>query len=193
MSWKPEIDQIAERKRLARELGGKDAVRKQHSRGRLTIRERIERITDPGSFREEGPQAGHAERDEDGRLVSFQPANYVVGFATIADRPCVVGGEDFTQRGGSPSPAGLRKSVYSEQMALRYRLPLVRFLEGGGGSVTGSGGKGGRHLRCLIPSTRRLVSSRLRACSKRLRWPRQRLARSPAFRRRDWWRRTLRS
>ena len=142
MSWKPESDQIAERRRLALELGGREAVGKQHSRGRLTIRERIERLSDPGSFREEGPQAGHAEYDDEGRLTSFQPANYVVGFARIAGRPCVVGGEDFTQRGGSPSPAGLRKSVYSEQMALRYRLPLVRFLEGGGGSVTGSGGKG---------------------------------------------------
>jgi len=53
----------------------------------------------------------------------------------------VVGGEDFTQRGGSPTPAGLRKSVYAEELALRYRLPLVRFLEGGGGSVTGSRGR----------------------------------------------------
>ena len=56
----------------------------------------------------------------------------------------MVGGEDFTQRGGSPSPAGLRKSVFAETLAVRYRLPLVRFLEGGGGSVTGSAGKGSR-------------------------------------------------
>ena len=41
----------------------------------------------------------------------------------------------------SPTPAGLRKSVYSEDLALNLRLPLVRFIEGGGGSVAGSGGK----------------------------------------------------
>jgi acetyl-CoA carboxylase carboxyltransferase component len=54
----------------------------------------------------------------------------------------VLGGEDFTQRGGSPSPGGLRKSVYAEDLACQSRLPLVRFLQGGGGSVTGASGKG---------------------------------------------------
>ncbi|MEJ2133496.1 MAG: carboxyl transferase domain-containing protein, partial [Gammaproteobacteria bacterium] len=56
----------------------------------------------------------------------------------------VVGGEDFTLRGGSPNAAGLRKSVYAEHMAVQYRMPLVRFLEGGGGSVRGSSGGGRR-------------------------------------------------
>ncbi len=65
-------------------------------------------------------------------------------WARVDGRPCVIGGEDFTQRGGSPSPAGLRKSVFAETLAIRYRLPLVRFLEGAGGSVTGTGGKGSR-------------------------------------------------
>ncbi|MDG1012495.1 MAG: carboxyl transferase domain-containing protein, partial [Luminiphilus sp.] len=54
----------------------------------------------------------------------------------------VVGGEDFTLRGGSPSAAGLRKSVYAEELAVQYRLPLVRLHEGSGGSVGGTGGKG---------------------------------------------------
>ena len=67
----------------------------------------------------------------------------MLGVGNVDGRPCVFGGEDFTQRGGSPSPAGLRKSVYAEDLAIRYRLPLVRFLEGGGGSVAGTGGKRG--------------------------------------------------
>ncbi len=142
MSWKSEIDGIGERRRRALEMGGDEAIAKQHEKGRLTIRERIARLADADSFREQGPIAGHGETDEQGRLTSFQPANYVLGTAHVDGRPVVIGGEDFTQRGGSPSPAGLRKSVYSETLALRYRLPLVRFLEGGGGSVTGSGGKG---------------------------------------------------
>src|SRR5262249_41718759 len=71
------------------------------------------------------------------------PANYVLGFAKIDGRPCVVGGEDFTLRGGSPTPAGLRKSVFAEELACRYPLPLVPFLEGGGGSGPRGGGEGG--------------------------------------------------
>ena len=144
MSWKSEVDGIEQRRRRAGELGGAEAVAAQRERGRLTVRERIDRLLDAGSFREQGPIAGHSETDEDGSLRSFTPANYVLGLGKVDGRPCVVGGEDFTQRGGSPSPAGLRKSVFAETLAVRYRLPLVRFLEGGGGSVTGSAGKGSR-------------------------------------------------
>src|SRR5262245_7170950 len=122
-------------------MGGEEAIAKQHEAGRLTVRERIERFVDAGSLYEQGPIAGHGERDESGRLTQFTGANYVLGLARVDGRPCVVGGEDFTQRGGSPTPAGLRKSVYAETLAVQRRLPLVRFLEGGGGSVTGSGGK----------------------------------------------------
>jgi acetyl-CoA carboxylase carboxyltransferase component len=147
MSWKSEVDELEKRQLLARQMGGDEAVAKQHERGRLTVRERIDHLADDGSFHEQGPLAGHAERDEDGNLVDFSPANYVLGLARVDGRPVVMGGEDFTQRGGSPSPAGLRKSIYSEDLALRRRLPLIRFLEGGGGSVAGSAsnaGKGGK-------------------------------------------------
>ena len=144
MSWKREVDGIEQRRRRAAELGGSEAVAKQHDLGRLTIRERIDAVVDDGSFQEQGPIAGDSEVGEDGELVSFTPANYVLGLGRIDGRPCVVGGEDFTQRGGSPSPAGLRKSVYAEELACRYRLPLVCFLQGGGGSVAGTRGKGQR-------------------------------------------------
>ena len=145
MSWKPEVDGIEERRRRAQELGGAEAVAKQHELGRLTVRERIHALADPGSFREQGPLAGHSDLDEHGNLHSFTPANYVLGIGRVEGRPCVIGGEDFTLRGGSPSPAGLRKSVYSEDLAIRYKLPLLRFLQGGGGSVLGTrGGKGPR-------------------------------------------------
>ncbi|MBC8187625.1 MAG: propionyl-CoA carboxylase [Proteobacteria bacterium] len=144
MSWKKEVDEIEARRESARAMGGPEAVEKQHARGRLTIRERLDALVDDGSLEEQGPIAGESERDEDGRVTAFFPANYLLGLATIEGRPVVVGGEDFTQRGGSPSPAGLRRSVYAETLAIDMRVPLVRFLEGGGGSVAGSGGKTGR-------------------------------------------------
>jgi acetyl-CoA carboxylase carboxyltransferase component len=148
MTWQREVEGIAQRRKLALELGGKDAVARQHAQGRLTIRERVAGLVDPNSFREQGPIAGHSETDEHGELRAFTPANYILGFAKLDGRSCVVGGEDFTVRGGSPSPAGLRKSVYAEELAYQYRLPLIRLLEGGGGSVPrggskSSGGEGG--------------------------------------------------
>ena len=143
MSWKEEVDEIMARRDAARAMGGPEAVGRQHERGRLTIRERLDALVDAESLEEQGPIAGESERDEDGRVTAFYPANYLLGLAKIDGRPIVVGGEDFTQRGGSPSPAGLRRSVYAETLAIDLRVPLVRFLEGGGGSVAGSGGKGG--------------------------------------------------
>ncbi|MBW2230268.1 MAG: propionyl-CoA carboxylase [Deltaproteobacteria bacterium] len=147
MSWREEVDGIEQRRAMAQQMGGEEAVGRQHDRGRLTIRERIDALADAGTFREEGPLSGYSELDDTGRLKNFTPANYVLGIADVDGRPCVIGGEDFTQRGGSPTPAGLRKSVYAEDLALRYQLPLIRFLEGGGGSVTGTRGKGGGGAR----------------------------------------------
>ena len=142
MSWESEVEGIEERRRRARELGGDEAVAAQRARGRSTVRERIDGLLDAGSFREQGPIAGRSETDAEGRLTDFAPANYVLGLGTIDGRRVVVGGEDFTQKGGSPNPAGLRKSAFAEELACRYRVPLVRFLEGGGGSVAGA--KGGQ-------------------------------------------------
>lgn len=144
MSWEKEVEEIHLRRKLAKQQGGVEAVNRQHEKGRLTIRERIGELADEGTFREAGEGAGVPEFAEDGSLKDFQPANYVLGLAKVGGRRVVIGGEDFTLKGGSPNPAGLRKSVYAEDMALKYKLPLVRLHEGGGGSVAGSGGKGAR-------------------------------------------------
>src|SRR5262249_4903114 len=140
MSWQKEIEGIEQRRKRALEQGGSEAVAHQHAQGRLTIRERISALVDAASFREQGPIAGHSETDEHGELRAFTPANYILGFAKIDGRPCVVGGEGFTLRGRPPPPAGLRKSVFAAGVACRYRLPLNRFLEGGGGGVPRGGG-----------------------------------------------------
>lgn len=139
MTWEEEANQIRKRRVLAKAQGGPDAVARQHEKSRLTIRERIDALLDPGSFDEVGMGAGDADYDEHGALIGFSPANYVLGFGKIDGRTCVVGGEDFTLKGGSPSEAGLRKSVYTEDLALKHKVPLIRLHEGAGGSVGGSG------------------------------------------------------
>ncbi|NNE21795.1 MAG: propionyl-CoA carboxylase [Rhizobiales bacterium] len=138
MSWKDETNQIHERRRLAKLQGGADAIKAQHRKGRLTIRERVDALLDDGSFDEIGMGAGDAELDENGNLIEFSPANYVLGFGKVDGRRCIVGGEDFTLKGGSPSAAGQRKSVYTEELAVKMRMPLIRLHEGAGGSVGGA-------------------------------------------------------
>ena len=141
MSWEKEVDELARKRTLAQAQGGEEGVARQHARGLLTIRERIDAMLDEGSFRELGGASGESIRDDEGRLVGFSPANFVLGFGTVDGRRCVIGGEDFTLRGGSPNEAGLRKSVYAEELACTYRVPLVRLHQGAGGSVAGSGSK----------------------------------------------------
>jgi acetyl-CoA carboxylase carboxyltransferase component len=140
MTWEKEVKGIKEREKLSLEQGGKDSVRIQHEKGRKTLRERVEYILDKNSFNEVGKIAGYSETDDQGELKNFTPANFLLGFGKINHRDIIIGGEDFTLKGGSPNPAGLRKSIYTEELALKYLLPLVRLHEGGGGSVTGSGG-----------------------------------------------------
>jgi len=142
MSWKQETDEIRERRKWAKIQGGEEGIAKHHARGRLTVRERIDGVLDPNSFREQGEMAGKAELDDEGNVVGYAPANYVLGFGEIDGRRVAIGGEDFTLKGGSPNSAGLRRSVYAEDIAVQYKVPLVRFLEGGGGSVAGSSGAG---------------------------------------------------
>ena len=142
MNWKKETKEIEKRKLLAKQQGGKDAVDLQHAKGRLTLRERIEKLVDKESFQEQGEIAGGSETNEAGEIQSLTPANFILGFAKIDGRQVVVGGEDFTVSGGSPNSAGLRKSVYTEELALKYKVPLIRMHEGGGGSVAGPGKKG---------------------------------------------------
>ena len=143
MAWERQLAELRHKLAIAGEQGGRENVARQHAKGRLTIRERIDGVLDEASFREIGPGAGGVERNEAGEIVAFSPANFVLGFGRIDGRHCVIGGEDFTLRGGSPNEAGLRKSIYTEELALQYLVPLVRLHEGGGGSVTGAGGKGG--------------------------------------------------
>jgi acetyl-CoA carboxylase carboxyltransferase component len=137
MSWQPEIDALRGREASARHMGGADKVERQHRAGKLTVRERIDQLLDPGSFHEIGAIAGRARYDEQGELAEFSPANFVVGRGTIEARPVVVGGDDFTVRGGAADAAIWQKQAFGEQFAHEMRIPLVRLVDGtgGGGSV----------------------------------------------------------
>ena len=143
MSWEQEVKEIERRRYLAQQQGGKEGIAKQHARGRMTIRERIDVLLDKGTFQEHGRATASPVYDDNGELIEYVPANYVVGFGQVDKRRIVAAGEDFTLKGGSPNAAGLRKSVYAEHLAVQYKTPLVRMLEGGGGSVKGGAKKGG--------------------------------------------------
>ena len=126
MSWKPEIDELRRREALAHEMGGAEKVERQHHFGKLTIRERIDAISDPSSFEEIGALAGVASYDENGELKAFTPSNFVLGTARLDGRPVVLSGDDFTVRGGSADASIAGKRDRAEGLALELRLPLAK-------------------------------------------------------------------
>jgi acetyl-CoA carboxylase carboxyltransferase component len=133
--WTAELEELSARVGFAEELGGAEAVAKHRDRGRLTIRERIDRLADPGSFREVGRLAGRAVRAEDGSLRSVVSANYLCGSAQLDGRPAVVAGYDYTVRGAAIEGGLNDKRPYAERMAHDLKVPLVRLVEGVGASV----------------------------------------------------------
>ena len=140
MSWEKDVKEIKKREDLVLKQGGEEAVESHHKKGRKTIRERIDFILDKETFDEIGKIAGSPIYDDENRLEGYVPANFLLGFGKINTRDVIIGGEDFTLKGGSPNAAGLRKSIYTEELALKYKIPLIRLHEGGGGSVAGAGG-----------------------------------------------------
>jgi len=136
VSWKPEVEELHRREALAQRMGGEERIARQHDAGRLTVRERIAKLSDSGSFHETGALTGAPVYEGD-RLVEIRPSNFVTGTARIDGRKVVLGGDDFTVRGGAADGAVGYKAGYSERMALELRLPIVRLVDGtgGGGSV----------------------------------------------------------
>lgn len=137
MSWDKSIEELRKRERLAEEMGGDEPISRQRGRGKLTVRERISFLADPGSFHEIGKIAGQAVYDADENLTDFTPANSIFGRARLNGRPAMLLGDDFTVRGGAADAAIWQKMVQALKQSTEYRMPLVQLIDGtgGGGSI----------------------------------------------------------
>lgn len=120
--WSATLGDLAERKARARAMGGPDRLSRHRGAGKLDARARVERLLDPGSFREIGTLVG-----------GDVPADGVVaGSGLIDGRPVMVGAEDFTTLAGTIGPGSNSKRWRLAELALRARVPLVMLLEGAG-------------------------------------------------------------
>lgn len=134
MVWQPEIDEINRRVEMAKKMGGEKGIEVQHSRGKLTIRERLDLLCDADSFSEIGRLAGSGTY-EDGELVDLLPSNTIIGHCSLNGRKVVLNGGDFTVRGGASDAAIGNKSGHAQNMARDWKLPYIRLLDASGGSV----------------------------------------------------------
>ncbi len=134
MSWKSDVDELNRQAEYARQMGGKEGVEFQHGRGKLTVRERVSLLGDPGTFQEIGTLAGTATWDGD-RVTSLKPSNTIIGTCLVDGRKVAFSGGDFTIRGGASDASVGNKGHFAEKLALETRIPYVRLLDATGGSV----------------------------------------------------------
>ena len=123
--WQAELER---RRAVANAMGGEDKIKRQHDKGRLTARERIEQLFDADSFIEYGELA--AGNPVQGNAV---PADGLVGGVGLIDQQSVVVmAEDFTVQGGSIGHVNAAKRVRLATLAGQQKLPLVFVLDGAG-------------------------------------------------------------
>ncbi len=133
----PKIEQLNQMRLQSAAGGGPDRVEKQHKSGRLTARERLDLLLDPGSFREMDAFVVHRERnfgmDEPDK--QFLGDSVVTGWGAINGRLVYVFSQDFTVMGGSLSEVHAEKICKIMDMAMKNGAPVIGLNDSGGARI----------------------------------------------------------
>jgi acetyl-CoA carboxylase carboxyltransferase component len=122
------VAELRERTAQVARGGGETARERHRSRGKLTARERIDRLLDPGSaFLELNALAAWGLYDGDA-----PGAGIVTGIGVVEGRECVVVANDATVKGGSYYPLTVKKHLRAQEVALQNRLPCLYLVDSGG-------------------------------------------------------------
>ena len=129
------IRELEERRARARAGGGKDRVEAQHKRGKLTARERIDLLLDPGSFEEWDMFVEQRSTDFGMADKSIPGDGVVTGYGTISGRTVFVFSQDFTVLGGSLSETHAEKICKIMDQAMRVGAPIIGLDDSGGARI----------------------------------------------------------
>ncbi|MCX7908215.1 MAG: acyl-CoA carboxylase subunit beta [Ignavibacteria bacterium] len=129
------IQEMFRLKQKALEGGGKDRIEVQHKKGKLTARERIELLLDPGSFYEIDMLVHHHSRDFGLDKQVYFGDGVVTGYGTIDGRKVFVFSQDFTVLGGSLAAEHGRKICKIMDMAMKVGCPVIGLNDSGGARV----------------------------------------------------------
>ncbi|MFH6984060.1 acyl-CoA carboxylase subunit beta [Marinoscillum sp. 108] len=127
-----ELEQMNEQAMLG---GGQSRIDKQHEKGKLTARERIDLLLDPGSFQEIGKFVVHRGRDFGIDKQKFLGDGVVTGYGTVNGRLIYVFSQDFTVFGGSLSETFAEKIVKIMDMAMKNGAPVIGLNDSGGARI----------------------------------------------------------
>src|SRR5947208_3704928 len=129
------LEKLDERRANARLGGGQKRIEAQHARGKLTARERIDLLMDPGLFEEFDMFVEHRCIDFDMEKSKIPGDGVVTGWGTINGRIVYVFAKDFTVFGGSLSEAHARKITKIQDMAVQNRAPIIGLFDAGGARI----------------------------------------------------------
>jgi len=122
------VAELRERTALVASGGGEKAVERHRSRGKLTARERVDRLVDPGTaFLELNALAAWELYDGDA-----PSAGIVTGVGVVEGRQCVIVANDATVKGGSYYPLTVKKHLRAQEVARQNRLPCLYLVDSGG-------------------------------------------------------------
>lgn len=127
----PRILELRQRRAKAMKGGGEERVARQHARGKLTARERIDLLLDPGSFQEIDTFV--VPRVED--VEEFAGDGVVTGYGLVNSRPVYVYAQDFTVLGGALGEMQGRKICQVMDLAVRSGAPIVGLIDSGGARI----------------------------------------------------------
>jgi methylmalonyl-CoA decarboxylase subunit alpha len=135
----PEVDPRIAKLRALREQaqagGGADRIAKQHAKGKLTARERIDLLMDPGTFHEIEPFVVQRADQRDAGSEEYLGDGVVTGFGLVDGRTVYVYAQDFTIMGGAVGEQQGRKICRVMDLAVRSGSPIVGLIDSGGARI----------------------------------------------------------
>ena len=129
-------DEVRALESRLRQGGGPEKIARQHKQGKMTARERVDGLKDPGSrFLEVGLLVAYDQYDD-----QAPAAGVVTGVATIHGREVVVVANDATVKAGSWWPETIRKILRAQEIAMRCRIPIIYLVDSAGVNLPYQGG-----------------------------------------------------
>ena len=130
-----DIEELRERKREAELGGGEERIEKQHEKGKMTARERVEYFLDDGSFREVDTLREHRSTNFDMAEKTFPGDGVVVGYGTVEGRQIAVFAHDFTVLGGSLGEVFAQKVCKVMDTAMDTGIPIIGLNDSAGARI----------------------------------------------------------
>ncbi len=137
MAFEKIIEELKHKKARALQQGGAEKIKRRHEQGKLTARERIDRLLDPGSFTEFGLLC---TSDMPGMQDKTPADSVILGFGSVGDRKIAVIANDFTVLASTDARVKVKKMFQFKVQVRKYAMPLIWLGEAGGARLPDSQG-----------------------------------------------------